>query len=240
MLRQPPDPVELARRKDELSAAIAHDLRSPLAAVKGAIDLLSTGAAGELNEEQRRYLDIAERAARHILDLVNDLLQSSLIDAGLARVEAAPFPLAPALEETVTTYGFLAREKGIALEVDLPPELVVVGDREKVDQIVANLVTNAIKFTDAGGRIHLAARAGAGGRVEIGVSDTGVGIPPGRLDSLFDKFSRSHSRGTRGERGTGLGLYICRQLVELHGGRLDVESKLGEGTTFRFTLPGPP
>ncbi len=237
MAREPQDPIELARRKDELSASIAHDLRSPLAAVKGAIDLLSTGAAGQVSEEQQRYLSIAERAARHILELVNDLLDSSLLDAGLARLEHTTFDLGQALAETSATYAFLAREKGITLALDLPPGHAVAADRDKVGQIVSNLLANAVKFTDTGGRVELSVAAAGAGAVEVKVSDTGVGIPPGRLATLFDKFERSHSRGTRGERGTGLGLYICRQLVELHGGHIEVESKLGAGTTFRFTLP---
>jgi signal transduction histidine kinase len=241
---EPLDPVELARRKDELSAAIAHDLRSPLAAVKGAIDLLTNGAAGEVSEEQRRYLHIAERAARHILDLVNDLLESSLLDAGLTRLEALPFDLVPALGEAGATYELLAREKGISLGLSLPDALMVTADRERVGQIVSNLLANAVKFTDTGGRIVVSAAparnddGGGDGFIEVRIADTGVGIPPGRIPTLFDKFKRSRSRGTRGERGTGLGLYICRQLVELHGGKIGVDSTLGGGTTFRFTLPG--
>jgi signal transduction histidine kinase len=228
---------EVARRKDELSAAVAHDLRSPLAAVKGAIDLLASGVGGVLSPEQQRYLEIAERAARNVLELVNDLLDSSILDAGLARLELEPVELAPFLDEISFTYAFLAREKGIDFRLEIPRGLPPVrADRHKLGQILANLMTNAVKFTDAGGRIVLSATASAG-HLWIVVADTGVGIGAERIGELFDKFQRSHSRGTRGERGTGLGLYICKQLVELHGGTIAVESREGGGTTFRLSFP---
>lgn len=228
---------ELARRKDELAAGIAHDLRSPLSAVKGAIDLLSAGAGGRLSEEQKRYLEIADRAARHIFELVNDLLDSSLLDAGLSRAECEALELGLVVDEVSATIGFLAREKGIAFEVQLPPALPpIYADRHKLGQILSNLLTNAVKFTDAGGFVHLRA-APSGDAIAVEVVDSGVGIPASRQTELFDKYRRSRSRGTRGERGTGLGLYICRHLVEMHGGSLHVQSELGQGSTFRFTLP---
>ncbi|MBI4512431.1 MAG: sensor histidine kinase [Deltaproteobacteria bacterium] len=229
---------ELARRKDELSAAIAHDLRSPLAAVKGAIDLLVGGVAGEITDEQRRYLEIAERAASHILELVSDLLDSSLLDAGLAQLDLTVLRLTQVVQEVSTTVAFLAREKGIGFLIDIPPELPPLRcDRHKLGQILTNLLTNAVKFTNAGGLVTLRAQPGDGQMVAVEVSDTGIGIAPSRVAELFDKFRRSHSRGTRGERGTGLGLHICRHLVEMHGGTIGVESELGHGTTFRFTIP---
>lgn len=231
--------AELARRKDELAAAIAHDLRSPLAAIKGALDLLGSGAAGALSGAQRRYVEIADRAARHILALVSDLLDSSLIDAGLARLSLETLAIADVAAEVCPTIAFLAREKGIAFETSIPPDLPAVrADRHKVAQILSNLLTNAVKFTEPGGHVELKARPAASSQwVEIQVADTGVGMTPAQVAELWDKYHRSHSRGTRGERGTGLGLYICRQLVELHGGGIVVDSELGRGTTFRLTLP---
>lgn len=230
--------VELARRKDELAAAMAHDLRSPLAAVKGAIDLLAGGMAGQLTDEQRRYVEVADRAARHIIELVNNLLDSSLLDAGLARLEPTVVHLADVVEELGPTVAFLAREKGISYEVDIPGVLPpVYADRKKLGQILSNLITNAVKFTHAGGRVRVSAELTPDAMVAVDVADTGVGIPPSLRSLLFDRFHRSHSRGTRGERGTGLGLYICKQLVELHGGTIAVASEVGRGTTFRFTTP---
>jgi signal transduction histidine kinase len=229
---------ELDRKKDELQAQIAHDLRSPLAALRGALDLLADGSGGALAPEQRRFVDIARRSAAHMQQLVSDILDTSLLDAGLAQLRLGPVSLTDIVDDVGPTIAFLAREKGIAFEVRLAEDLpVLVGDGHKLGQIIANLLTNAVKFTDAGGVVRLSAWLGEDRRAVIEVSDTGVGIAPARQRDLFDKYHRSPSRGTRGERGTGLGLYICRQLVALHGGVLHVDSELGRGTTFRFTVP---
>jgi signal transduction histidine kinase len=229
---------QLARRRAELNAAIAHDLRSPLAAVKGAIDLLSAGHAGDLSDEQIRYLGIADRASRHVLELVSDLLDVSILDAGLARLQLATIELRPFLEEVLATHEVAARRKRIALALDAPPVLpTLLADRRKLSQVLGNLLANAVKFTHEDGHIWLGASPVAGDRVELLVSDDGIGIPAARQSELFDKYRRRPSRGTRGERGTGLGLYICKQLVELHDGHIAVESQLGHGTRFRMTFP---
>jgi signal transduction histidine kinase len=229
---------ELGRKKDELQASIAHDLRSPLAALRGALDILQDGLAGPLGPEQHRYLDIARRSSSHMQDLVNDILDSALLDAGLASVRTGPVSLRSVIDEVEPTIAFLAREKSIGFQVQLPDGLPhVQGDAHKIGQILANLLTNAVKFTDGGGLVRVCARVLDDRRVLVEVSDSGIGIASGRVEDLFDKYRRTPSRGTRGERGTGLGLYICRRLVELHGGQLTVESDLGSGTTFRFTLP---
>jgi signal transduction histidine kinase len=225
---------ELARRKDELLATIAHDLRSPLSAVRGAIDLLGDG--GHLTAQQARFVAIADRASRHIVELVNDLLDSTLLDAGLLRLELRQVALVDALAETRSTIGFLAQEKGLRLVIDVPGELHVVADPARLLQVVQNLLSNAVKFTEPGGTVALRAWREAGS-LAITVSDTGIGIPPERLASLFDRAQRALTRGTRGERGTGLGLFICRQLVELHAGTLTVQSTPGRGSVFRVTLP---
>jgi signal transduction histidine kinase len=229
---------EVSRRKDELAAAMAHDLRSPLAAVKGSLDLLTDGLAGPLSPEQRRYLEIGGRAARHVIELVNNLLDSSLVDAGLAHLEPVALELREVVEDVGATVGFLAREKGISWEAHVPPDLPALhADRHKLTQILSNLLTNAVKFTNPGGRVLLRAESERDGMVAIEVCDDGIGIEADRQARLFDRFQRVHSRGTRGERGTGLGLYLCRQLVELHGGTISVASSPGRGTTFRFTTP---
>jgi signal transduction histidine kinase len=229
---------EVSRRKDELAAAMAHDLRSPLAAVKGAMDLLADGMAGELTEDQQRYTEIARRAAKHVIELVNNLLDSSLVDAGLAHLDPAPLDLREVVEEVSATVGFLAREKGITFEAQIPIELPQLrADRHKLSQILSNLLTNAVKFTEPGGYVTLRAERQSSAMIAVEIADTGVGMSPAQQAMLFDKFHRAHSRGTRGERGTGLGLYLCRQLVELHGGTIQVFSEPGRGTTFRFTTP---
>lgn len=229
---------EVVRHKDELAAAMAHDLRSPLAAVKGAIDLLRDGLAGALTADQQHYVDIAGRAAKHVIDLVNNLLDASLVEAGLVHLEPLPLALAEVVEDLSSTVGFLAREKGIGFEAQLPPGLPLLqADRQKLTQILSNLLTNAVKFTHPGGRVLLRAERAGTGMVAIEVRDSGVGILREHQAQLFERLHRSHSRGTRGERGTGLGLYLCRQLVELHGGTIAVASEPGRGSTFRFTTP---
>jgi signal transduction histidine kinase len=227
--------AELARRKDELLATIAHDLRSPLSAVRGAIDLLVD--SGHLSEQQERFLAIADRASRHIVELVNDILDSALLDAGLLRIEPRSLVLLDALAEVRSTIGFLAQEKGLRFSIEVSTDLKLTADPARLLQIVQNLLSNAVKFTEPGGTVTLKAWPAEAG-VCVAVSDTGLGIQPERMATLFDRARHSHTRGTRGERGTGLGLFICRQLVELHGGSLTVESHLGHGSTFAIQLPG--
>jgi signal transduction histidine kinase len=227
----------LARRKDELLATIAHDLRSPLSAVRGAIDLL--GDSGQLTVQQARFVAIADRASRHIVALVNDLLDSALLDAGLLRLELRPVTLAEALTETRSTIGFLAQEKGIALSIDVPSDLQLLADPPRLSRVVQNLLANAVKFTQPGGAVVLRAWREAG-RVQLEVADNGIGIARSRVPTLFERPTKGHTSGTRGERGTGLGLFICRQLIDLHRGTLDVRSEFGRGSTFRITLPAAP
>ena len=229
---------ELACTKDELAARVAHDLRSPLAALRGALDALAIDAGAALGEDRCRSLELARRSAGHMTALVDDLLESSLLDAGLARRRSGPISLEKVLDELAPTITFLAREKAIAFVRELPDGLPhVLGDAHKIGQILANLLSNAIKFTPGGGIVRVSARIVDDRYLVVSVADSGIGIPAARIRDLFDRYHRLPSRATWGEHGTGLGLYICRQLVALHGGELSVESDLGRGTTFRFTLP---
>jgi signal transduction histidine kinase len=224
----------LAHRKDQLLATIAHDLRSPLSAVSGAIDLMVDG--GQLTEQQEKFLAIATRATQHIIELVNDLLDSTLLDAGLLRLERQRVVVADVLTETLSTIGFLAEEKGISFQSNLPTSLAVSADPARLAQIVQNLLSNAVKFTSSGGQVALFGHIEDDSMI-LTVADTGVGMTPEQVTRIFDRDRKPPSRGTRGERGTGLGLTICHHLVELHNGSISVESELGRGTTFRVRLP---
>jgi signal transduction histidine kinase len=228
---------ELSAMKEEFLALTTHDLRSPLTVISGVINFFTSGRLGELSPEQQNMVVMMERNTQSLIELVNDLLDASKLESGTLRLDLAPTPLRELVEDLRETMLPMAREKGIALDnavpADLPPARA---DRAKLRRVLVNLVSNALKFTPRGGRVEVAAQAG-GGTLRVSVADTGVGIPPEDLERLFDKYEQARSRATRSEKGTGLGLYITRQLVELHGGRIEVSSEVGRGSTFSFTVP---
>jgi signal transduction histidine kinase len=178
-----------------------------------------------------------ERNTQSLIELVNDLLESAKLDSGSIKLDLAPVAPGPLVAEIHESMRALSEEKGIALGLapaaGLPP---VSADRQKLRRALVNLVSNALKFTARGGRVEIAA-AREGAMVRFSVADTGVGVPPEDLPRLFDKYEQGRSRATRSEKGTGLGLYITRQLVELHGGEIRAESQPGKGSTFSFTIP---
>jgi signal transduction histidine kinase len=188
---------------------------------------------GELNERQAEYvLDVLE-AGRHLLSLINDVLDLSKVEAGQMQLDLSEVSLAEALRSGLTMQAERAKRGEVALALDLERgEVVVEADERKLRQVVVNLLSNAVQFTPPGGRVEVSARL-ADGQVEVAVADTGPGIAPSERDLIFDEFQQA--RGTRD--GTGLGLPIARRFIELHGGRLWVETAPGSGSTFRFTLP---
>lgn len=227
----------LAAMKDEFLALTTHDLRSPLTVISGVISFFTSGRLGELSPEQKNMVQMMERNTQSLIELVNDLLDASKFDSGTLRLELIPTELRAAVGELRETMEPLAREKGITLRENLPPELPPVrADGTKLHRIFANLLSNALKFTPRGGIIEVRAEQ-TGDTVRVSVADTGSGIDPEDIPRLFDKYEQARSRATRGEKGTGLGLYITKQLVELHGGTITVHSQLGRGSTFTFTLP---
>ncbi len=228
---------ELSNMKEEFLALTTHDLRSPLAVISGVINFFTSGRLGELTPEQQKMVSMMERNTGNLIELVNDLLDASKLESGSIRLDITADDLhtiAAELSETMTP---LAADKGIDLHVNIPADLPHVrADRAKLRRILVNLLSNAIKFTNRGGRVTISAEH-IDGVIRISVTDTGVGIAPEDVARLFDKYEQARSRATRSEKGTGLGLYITKQLVELHGGTINVESTLGEGSTFAFTLP---
>jgi signal transduction histidine kinase len=228
---------ELSAMKEEFLALTTHDLRSPLTVISGVINFFTSGRLGELTPEQQNMVSMMERNTQSLIELVNDLLDASKLESGTMRLDMTTLNLRGLVEELRETMLPMAREKEITLEDSVPEDLPPVrADRTKLRRILVNLVTNALKFTPRGGRVAFGA-ATEGDAVRISVRDSGVGIPPEDLARLFDKYEQARSRATRGEKGTGLGLYITRQLVELHGGRIDVSSEVGRGSTFSFTIP---
>ncbi|HKS29187.1 MAG TPA: ATP-binding protein [Pyrinomonadaceae bacterium] len=228
---------ELSEMKEEFLALTTHDLRSPLTVISGVISFFTSGRLGELTPEQHNMVAMMERNAQSLIELVNDLLDASKLESGTMRLELASIELRGLLDELRETMEPLAREKGLRMDEELPADLPLIeADRAKLRRILVNLVSNAIKFTSRGGRVTMRA-AREDGYIRISVSDTGVGIAPDDVKRLFDKYEQARSRATRGEKGTGLGLYITKQLVELHGGEIKVESEVGKGSTFSFTIP---
>ena len=229
---------ELSEMKEEFLALTTHDLRSPLTVISGVISFFTSGRLGELSPEQKNMVAMMERNAQSLIELVNDLLDASKLESGTMRLDLASINLRGLVDELRENMEPLAREKGIALEEHLPPDAPPVkADRTKLRRILVNLLSNALKFTGKGGTVEVRATPEETGGVRISISDTGVGIAPEDVKRLFDKYEQARSRATRGEKGTGLGLYITKQLVELHGGEIKVTSEIGKGSTFSFTLP---
>ncbi len=231
---------ELAEMREEFLALTTHDLRSPLTVISGVISFFSSGRLGELSTEQKNMVAMMERNTQSLIELINDLLDASKIESGTMRLELSAVDLRALIRDVHESMGPLAHEKGIAIEERLPDDLPPLSaDHEKLRRVIVNLLSNALKFTPKGGRVEVGAGRSSGDTpgVRVVVADTGVGIAPGDLARLFDKYGQARSRATRGETGTGLGLYIARQLVEMHGGTIDVQSEVGKGSTFSFTLP---
>ena len=230
---------QAAKLKDQFLANVSHELRTPLNSVIGFSDLLLTMASPDspLTDTQRDYLETIARNGRHLLDLINELLDLSKIAAGQMQLRLEPLALDALLREVANSVRaqLEARKHKLAIE-PLRDTLVVTADRGRLRQVLLNLVSNAIKFTTDGGRITLAAQL-AGDRVRVAVSDSGIGIAPDDQQKLFREFVQLDGSPSRRYEGTGLGLALSKRLVELHGGTIGVESQLGKGSTFWFTVP---
>jgi PAS domain S-box-containing protein len=232
------DAERLVRSKDEFVATLSHELRTPLTAMLGWLRLVRRG---ELEPRKLgQAFEVLERNARAQARLIEDLVDASRILTGHLRLESRPLDLAALIEDAVDGIRPAAEARGVRLEAVLDATVgPVPGDRDRLSQVVANLLTNAIKYTPEGGRVEIALRrAGAG--VEITVTDSGIGIPPGFMSQLFERFSQAGAARVRGRAGLGLGLAIVRDLVELHGGSVRAESAgEGLGATFTVSLPAP-
>lgn len=228
---------EVSEMKDEFLALTTHDLRSPLAVISGVISFFTSGRLGELSGEQNNMVAMMERNAQSLIELVNDLLDASKLESGSMRLDLTSTDLRGLINELHETIWPLAREKSITLKAELPLDLPLIeADRDKLRRIIINLLSNAIKFTHKGGSVTVTAER-VDSHLRVSVADTGVGIPAKDVARLFDKYEQARSRATRGEKGTGLGLYITKQLVEMHGGEIHVQSETGKGSVFTFTLP---
>jgi signal transduction histidine kinase len=227
----------VSRHKSEFLANMSHELRTPLNAIIGFSELLQQQSFGDLNERQLRYVEDVRGAGHDLLVLINDILDLSKVEAGRMELELEDVSLRETLETGLTMHAEQAAREGVALGLRLEPdEISVRADERKIRQVVSNLLSNAVKLTPSGGRVDVVAQRTEGG-VEVAVSDTGPGISPEDQELIFEEFRQATAPSGRPAEGTGLGLPLARRLIELHGGRLWVESVLGEGSTFRFTLP---
>ena len=226
-----------SQHKSEFLANMSHELRTPLNAIIGFSEVLLDRMFGEVNAKQTEYLQDILSSGRHLLSLINDILDLSKIEAGRMELAVTPFHVPAAIDNAVTLIRERAARHGIALHVDVDPRLgEAVGDERKIKQVLLNLLSNAVKFTPEGGRISVTATP-ADGAVQVAVSDTGVGIAPEDQGTIFEEFRQVGSDQARKQEGTGLGLTLTKKFVEMHGGRIWVESAVGRGSTFTFALP---
>ncbi len=230
--------LEIANQhKSDFLANMSHELRTPLNAIIGFSEVLVEKMFGEVNEKQLDYLQDIHSSGKHLLSLINDILDLSKIEAGRMELDVADFDLRSALENAITLVKERAQRNGITLGLEVDPSLGNFrGDERKFKQILLNLLSNAVKFTPEGGKVSVAARPGAN-VVEFSVTDTGVGIAAGHQELVFEEFRQVGNDYTRKAEGTGLGLALTKRFVELHGGTIRLESVPGKGSTFTFTIP---
>jgi signal transduction histidine kinase len=229
--------VERANRlKSEFLASMSHELRTPLNAIVGFSSLLAEGVGGALTEKQERFIGHIKNGARHLLQLINDILDVSKIESGRVELTLESFGAAEALGEVLSIIKPLAAAKRIHLEASLGPNLSLWADRIRFKQIMYNLLSNAVKFTPEQRSIGVEmVRDPQCDR--ISVSDSGIGIPKEEQEAIFREFYQAGTTTEGVREGTGLGLAITKRLVELHGGKIWVESEPGRGSCFTFTLP---
>jgi GAF domain-containing protein len=228
--------ADASRHKSQFLANMSHELRTPLNAILGYTELVLDGIYGDTQGKMRDVLDRIQKNGRHLLGLINDVLDLSKIEAGQLSLALSDYSLKDVVQSVFSAVEPLAAEKNLGFRIEVPPKLPPGhGDERRLTQVLLNLVGNAIKFTDTG---EIAIKAEAqNGAFTVAVRDTGPGISEADRDKIFEEFQQADSSVTRKKGGTGLGLSISRRIIEMHGGRLWVESDIGRGSTFSFTLP---
>ncbi|XXF79599.1 ATP-binding protein [Myxococcaceae bacterium GXIMD 01537] len=224
--------------KSQFLANMSHEFRTPLNAILGYTHMLLQGVNGELAPAQRKNLSRIDSNGRHLLEVINEILDITRIEAGRMPMNLSDFPLPELVQEVMAEMDPIIQRSRLAVSTSLPPRLPALhGDRQKVKQVVLNLLSNALKFTHEGSvRVEVGWQA-ALSMVTIAVADTGIGVEPANQDKIFEDFQQVDSSPTRAYGGTGLGLSICRRLAAMMGGRITVQSELGKGSTFTLHLP---
>jgi len=227
------------RLKSEFVSTVSHELRTPLTSIRGSLGLLAAGVLGDLPQQARDIVLLAERNSVRLTALINDILDFERLDSGRVAMEIAEVALQPLFEQSLESVRPVADEQRIAL-VSLPTALRLRADADRIVQVLVNLLSNALKFSPADSEVLLWAEAEGEGRVRIFVRDQGPGIPDAFRQRIFERFAQVETSDKRGKGGTGLGLAICKAIVEHHGGRIGVDSEPGTpgtGSTFWFDLP---
>jgi signal transduction histidine kinase len=229
---------EANKHKSQFLANVSHELRTPLNAIIGSTDNLLDRIMGELNEKQARYLARTQANAEHLNLLIEDLLDLSVIESGKMDIKAKNVSLASLIAEVAESLKPIADKKPVDLEIgSMDASLTAWADRDRIVQVLNNLIGNAVKFTQPHGKVTVAAQRDGAGWVQVSVADTGPGISPEQADKIFDEFYQIPQAGRPKIKGMGLGLTIAKKLLEMHGGKIWVESEPGEGSTFFFILP---
>jgi PAS domain S-box-containing protein len=225
---------QVDRLKDEFVALVSHELRTPLTSIRGYLELMIEDT--NLTDEQSHFMQTIDRNAVRLQRVVGDLLFLAQVEAGKLSLEHEQVDVNDVVADALEAARPSARRKSIELIAETAPLPSITGDRARIAQVLDNFVSNAIKFTPAGGRVLVTTTAGADA-IDVEVTDTGVGVPADELPRLFQRFFRTHAATAQAIPGTGLGLAIAKAIVEAHGGGIEVESEEGAGTTFKFTLP---
>ncbi|HEX5164429.1 MAG TPA: ATP-binding protein [Thermomicrobiales bacterium] len=237
VLRDVTELAQIDEMKSEFISIVSHELRTPLTAIKGFTDLIIEGEVGEISEQQREFLEIVQSNSDRLVALINDMLDISRIESGRITLNLEGVDVPAAVEHAVVALRPLVEDKQLQIQTELVEDpATIIADRTRLQQILTNLISNACKYTLPGGWITVRSEA-LDGQIALSVSDTGIGIPPEALPHIFSKFYRVDQPQTRDVGGTGLGLAITKSLVEMHGGRIQIASRAGLGTTVRFTLP---
>lgn len=228
---------ELDAMKNDFVQMVSHELRSPMTAIKLQHEVILQGLAGEVTDKQRQLLNRAQVKIQGLIDLINESLDIARIEAGYRQLELLPLQIGEVLQEVVDLLRVKAEDQKVTLQLSKSPDLPpVLADRRSMEEVFTNLVTNAINYSPDGGEIKVSA-VSHGGYLEVQVSDRGIGIEPEEISKIFDKFYRVKHPRTRQIIGTGLGLALVKGIVDAHRGTVEVESRLGEGSTFRVFLP---
>jgi len=227
---------ELDKLKSMFLASMSHELRTPLNSIIGFTGWLLMGMVGELNEEQRRQLTMVKFSSHHLLDLINDILDISKIEAGKVKLTIEKFEIAEVINDVVSSVLPLAKDKGLELIYDIPKGIVLNSDKRRIKQILMNLASNAIKFTDQG-NVKIEVKLLNNKDLEVNVSDSGIGMKKEDVDKLFQPFQQIDMSSTKSHEGTGLGLYLSKKILELLHGDISIKSQLGIGSVFKFIVP---
>ncbi len=222
--------------KDEFLSNVSHEFKTPLTSIRGYSQLVLDGTLGDINDQQKKAMDTVIRNSDRLRRLVDSLLYLSRAQVGRMRYYFEKLQLAELINNCVHDQLLQAKNKGISLQTDIEDVPPVRGDKDKLTDVLTNLIDNALKFTSEHGRVTVSARKISEG-VHIEVKDTGIGIPADHIPQLFQRFYQVDSSASRRYGGTGLGLYISRTIVEAHGGKIWIESEEGKGTTVHVELP---